>query len=185
MILEEWQGYLLTIIGNKIYLADSRQFAQVNEHLEYEWYYFEFNQNITSAVVKNDVLYLCTQEQVKEQGVLTNKYRIYTLTDTSEAREVKSYWTTLEDEFKYPQYQKITNKKGCVVDAEGKKIKVYAKTDKGEMTLIKEFKNVERYLVPRIKKKKWKSIQLKFESNTPFSLYSSTLESYVGSYIKR
>lgn len=183
MILEEWEGYLLTIIDNKIYLADSRQYSQVNDHYEYEWFYFEFDSKITGTQVKDGVLYLCVEETDKNGNV---SYKIYTLTDSSTGREVKAYWTTIEDEFNYPQYQKITNKKGCVVDIEGEAVSIYAKADNKGFDLIKTFKQIPKgYVVPRIKKKKWKSIQLKFYSEKPFQLYSSTLESYVGSYIKR
>lgn len=181
MMLEEWEGYLLTVIDNKIYLADSRAYSEVNEHYEYEWYYLEFKQHITSTRVKNGVLYLCTKETISGE----EKYRIYTLTNTSDTREVEAYWSTLSDEFGYPQYQKITNKKGCVVDLDGQEVTIYAKVDNKNFDLIKTYKNIKGYVVPRIKKKKWKSIQLKFYSKKPFSLYSSTLESYIGSYIKR
>ena len=68
---------------------------------------------------------------------------------------------------------------------EGEEITVYVKTDNKDFDLIKTYKNTKGYVVPRIKKKKWKSIQLKFYSNYPFSLYSNTLESYVGNYLKR
>ena len=50
---------------------------------------------------------------------------------------------------------------------------------------INRYKNTKGFVVARIKKKKWKSIQLKFYSTKHFGLYSSTLESYVGSYVKR
>ena len=183
MILEEWEGYLLTIIDNKIYLADSRQYSQVNDHYEYEWYYFEFDNKITGTLVKDGVLYLCAEVTDKTGN---KSYKIYTLTNMDNDRRVKAYWTTIEDEFNYPQYQKITNKKGCVVDAEGEAISIYAKTDNKGFDFIKTFRQIPKgYVVPRIKKKKWKSIQLKFYSEKPFQLYSSTLESYVGSYIKR
>jgi hypothetical protein len=185
MKIVEWEGYLLVIIDNKIYLADSRQQATVVDHLEYEWYYFEMENKITNAIVKNNILYLCTEEKVKENGQEIDKYRIYSLTNNSENRNVLAYWTTIEDEFKYPQYQKTTNKKGCVVDVEGKEIKIYAKTDNNGYELVNTLTNTKGYVVPRIKKKKWKSIQLKFESKKPFSIYSSTLEAYVGSYVKR
>lgn len=193
MQLLEWQGYLVTIIDNKMYLADSRQYSQINDHYEYEWYYFDINKTITTASVcnyeldqinKGDLI-LCTEETIKDNGNLVIKYRIYNLNNYSSTRKVENYWTTIEDEFNYPQYQKITNKKGCVVDMEGKEITVYAKTDNKEYSLIKTYTNTKGYVVPRIKKKKWKSIQLKFYSKYPFSLYSNTLESYVGNYIKR
>ena len=49
---------------------------------------------------------------------------IYKLTNTLDTRGVNSYWTTPEDEFKYPQYQKTTNKRGCVIDMTGAEVKV-------------------------------------------------------------
>ena len=170
VILEEWEGYLLAIIDNHIYLADSRG----DEYsTKYEWFYFEFDMNITSTRVKDGVLYLCSDN------------KIYSLTNTREDREVEAYWTTFDDEFKYPQYQKTTNKKGCVVDVGGSSLTISVKTDNKDYERIKVYPNKKGYIAARIKKKKWKSIQLKFSSNKPFSLYSSTLEAYVGSYVKR
>lgn len=96
-----------------------------------------------------------------------------------------SYWTTCEDEFKYPQMQKTTNKRGCVADVIGEDIDVFCKTNKEQFEKIATHKNATGYAVNRIKKKKWKSIQLKFSSNKSFELFSCTLESYIGSYIKR
>lgn len=164
-----------------MYLADSRSFATIGNHNEYEWFYFEFDKKIISTFEMNEVLYLCVEED--ENGLTKN--RIYTLTNTEQNREIEAYWTTLQDEYGYPQYQKITNKKGCVVDMEGKEITVYTKVDNKEESLIKKYQNVKGYVVPRIKKKKWKAIQLKFYSRYAFSLYSATLESYIGSYVKR
>ena len=181
MSLIEWEGYLLVIVGNKVYLADSRAMVNINNDSEYEWFYWEFDKDITSTCVKDGVLYLCTEETTK-QGI---KHVIYTLTNAKDTREVESYWCTLADEFKYPQYQKTTNKKGCVVDMEGAEVTISTKIDNNEFTKINTYKNIKGYVVARIKKKKWKSIQLKFSSSKPFSLYSSTLEAYVGSYCKR
>lgn len=166
--LVEWQGYLLVITGNHIYLADSREKTSMNDHWEYEWFYWEMSENITYAATINGKLYLCSDTKMYE---LKNK-------------DLISYWTTIEDEFNYPQYQKITNKKGCVIDIEGD-VTVSVKTDNKNFEKINEYKNKKGYVVPRIKQKKWKSIQLKFSSNKRFNLYSGTLESYVGSYIKR
>lgn len=166
MILEEWEGYLLVIIDNHIYLADS------NPELKYEWYYWQLDMNVTCTSVKDGVLYLCGDN------------KIYTLTNNKEDRTVEAYWTTLEDEFKYPQYLKTTNKKGCVVDVIGN-ITVSMKLDNDSFQKIDTYKNTKGFVVVKKKKKKWKSIQMKFSSNTPFSLYSSTLESWVGGYVKR
>ncbi len=171
LILEEWEGYLLVIIDNHVYLADSREMATQNNHVEYEWFYWEFDMNITSTRVKDGVLYLCSEN------------KIYSLTkrDTN----INAYWTTFDDEFSRPQYQKTTNKKGCVADVGGSSITVSVKTDNKDYETIKVYPNTKGYIAARIKKKKWKSIQLKFSSNKPFSLYSSTLEAYIGSYVKR
>lgn len=173
MILEEWEGYLLVIIDNKVYLADSRAMFTNENHNEYEWFYWELSKNITCTQVKDGVLYLGTAEG------------IYKLTNTSDTRAVNSYWTTPEDEFKYPQYQKTTNKRGCVIDMVGSEVKVSVKTDNNNFEDIATYNNVKGYVVSRIKKKKWKSIQLKFSSNKPFGLKSNTLEAYVGGYVKR
>ena len=172
MILEEWEGYLLVIVDNKVYLADSRAMVVNQNHNEYEWFYWELDKNITCTKVHNGVLYLGTAEG------------IYTLTNNGD-REIESYWTTTEDEFNYGQYQKTTNKRGCVIDMEGSSITVSTKIDNGEFETIDTYENVKGYVVSRIKKKKWKSIQLKFSSNKPFSLYGSTLEAYIGGYLKR
>lgn len=173
MLLEEWEGYLLIIIDNKIYLADSRKMFTNETHAEYEFFYWELPVNITCTNVEDGILYLGT-----ENG-------IYSLTNNLDTREVNSHWTTPQDEFKYPQYQKTTNKRGCVVDMSGTEIKISVRTDNNEFEDINTYNTTKEYVVARIKKKKWKSIQLKFSSTKPFKLYSSTLESYVGGYVKR
>lgn len=173
MLLEEWQGYLLIIIDNKVYLADSRSMFKNENHSEYEFFYWELSKNITCTKVKDGILYLGTEDG------------IYTLTDNSDDRIVSSHWTTPQDEFNYPQYQKTTNKRGCVIDMSGTEITVSTKIDNKEFEEINTYNTQKDYVVSRIKKKKWKSIQLKFSSTKPFELFSNTLEAYVGGYIKR
>ena len=176
MILQEWEGYLLVIIDNKIYLADSRCLYTNQNHNEYEWFYWELDKNIQSAAVKNGILYLCTVAE-------NDKSVIYTLTKAD--AEIESYWTTCMDGCGYPQMQKITNKRGCVVDMTGEKLKLEVRTDKEEFELVDTFINTKDYIVPRIKKKKWKDIQLKLSSDKPFGLERIYMECYIGSYIKR
>ena len=176
MILQEWEGYLLVIIDNKIYLADSRCLYTNQNHNEYEWFYWELDKNIQSAAVKDGVLYLCSVAE-------DDKSAIYTLTKTD--AEIESYWTTCMDGCGYPQMQKITNKRGCVVDMTGEKVKLEVRTDKEEYEEVDTFINTKDYIVPRIKKKKWKDIQLKLSSDKPFGLERIYLECYIGSYIKR
>jgi hypothetical protein len=170
MILVEWEGYLIVIVGNKAYLADSRATYTNETHYEYEWFYWEFDKNITCAKVNKCVLYLGTDDG------------IYTLTDNE--GNLESYWVTPKDKFKHPQFVKTTNKRGCVVEATGD-ISVYTKIEKTDFEFIGSYENIEDYFVSRIKRKKFKDIQLKFYSNTRFSLETATLECFVGGYTKR
>ena len=170
MILEEWEGYLMVIVDNKVYLADSRATLTYENSKEYEWFYWELNRKVTCTKVHNRILYLGTEE-----GVCS-------LTDNE--KDVESYWITPKDKFKYPQKQKTSNKRGCVVEATGD-IAVYAKVEDTDFELIGEYENVTDYFVSRIKRKKFKDIQLKFHSKTRFSLETATLECFIGGYIKR
>lgn len=170
MLLEEWEGYLFAFIGDKAYLADSRATFQNENHMEYDWFYFEMEQEVTCTRVKDGVLYLGT-----ERG-------IYTLTDYES--DLESYWVTPKDKFKAAQKLKTTNKRGCVAEATGD-ISVYVKTEDTDFELIGTHEAVTDYFVSRIKRKKWKDIQLKFHSNTRFSLETATLEAFIGGYIKR
>jgi hypothetical protein len=157
-------------MGKKCFVADSRGKFSNNDHYEYEWFYWEFDKTITCATVYDGELYLGADNS------------IYTLSDYEGA--VESYWVTPKDKFKYPQYQKTTNKRGCVVEATGD-ISISVKTDKTDFELIGEYTNILDYFVSRIKRKKFKDIQLKFHSNTRFSLETATLECFIGAYIKR
>lgn len=168
-VLVEWQGYLLIFMGTHCYLADSRGKWTNADHLEYEWFYWEMEEEISYAAVLGDKLYLCS-----ENG-------IYTL-DGEE--NINSYWTTARDTFENPNMQKITNKKGCILNADGN-VTVSVKVDDGQDQQIGEYTNMSTYVVPRIKKKKWKNIQFKFSSSTPINIYSFVIQSYVGSYVKR
>lgn len=170
MCLAEWEGYLLVFIDNKVYLADSRAVFTNEDHYEYDWFYWELSKNITCATVDKGVLYLGTADGV------------YTLTDYESA--VESYWVTPKDKFKYPQKLKTTNKRGCVVEATGD-ISVYAKLEDTEFEPIGTYENITDYFVSRIKRKKFKDLQLKFYSPTRFSLETVTIEAFLGGYIKR
>lgn len=170
MQLAEWEGYLLIFIDNKVYLADSRAMFEKETHIEYDFFYWELSKNITCTCVHNGILYLGTDDGV------------YTLTDNES--NVESYWTTPKDKFNYPHKLKTTNKRGCTVEATGD-ISVYAKTEKKEFELIGTYENITDYFVSRIKRKKFKDLQLKFYSDKRFSLETASLEVFVGAYIKR
>lgn len=170
MILEEWEGYLMIFIGDKVYLADSRGTFANGNHIEYEFFYWQMKKKVTCTNVHKGILYLGTDDGV------------YTLTDTKS--NVESYWTTPIDKFENPHHQKTSNKRGCVVEATGD-ITVSAKTDKTGWEEIGKYENITDYFTSRIKRKKFKDIQLKFSSDTRFSLETATLECFVGGYIKR
>jgi hypothetical protein len=170
MILEEWEGYLMVFIGTKVYLADSRTAFTNEGHIEYEWFMWDLGVTVRSARVHDGVLYVGTKDGV------------YTLTDNEAI--VESYWVTPKDKFKSANRQKTSNKRGCVAEATGD-ITVYAKTDKTDFELIGTYENVDDKFVSRIKRKKFKDIQLKFYSKTRFSLETVSLECFLGGYIKR
>lgn len=170
MILEEWEGYLFVIIGNKVFLADSRAMLTNENHSEYEWFCWELDKEITSARTHGGELYLGSADG------------IYTLSDLT--KDIESYWVTPLDKFGAPSKLKTTNKRGCVVEATGD-ISVYAKLEDTEFELIGSYTDITDYFVSRIKRKKFKDIQLKFHSQTRFSLETATLECFIGGYIKR
>lgn len=222
MTLVEYEGYLLVLIDNKVYLADSRQKVSNLDHIEYEWFYWELNENIQNAIEHNGILYLCSNSKsiIDSNGYIkytdgTNYYwydrnsnkvydknyvekdieienftivktsGIYTLTNENKDRNVYSYWTTLEDDFSYPQMLKTTNKRGFKTDVSGNKIKIDVKTDNNDFEELGTYLNTKGYIVSKLKRKKWNKIQLRFSSDLPFGLYAVTLESYIGSYVKR
>ena len=171
MVLAEWEGYLLVFIGDKCYAADSRTAFTNEGHVEYDWFYWEMEKKVTSATVYNGVLYLGTDDGV------------YTLNDWE--CDMESWWTTPLDKFNNPHHQKTTNKKSCTVEATGKEISVFAKTNRdADFVLLDTFANVTDAFSCRIKVKKFKDVQLKFYSPKRFSLESATLECYIGGYLK-
>jgi hypothetical protein len=106
------------------------------------------------------------------------------LQQTDDGANFESYWVTPKDKFKSGFKLKTTNKRGCVAEATGD-ISVYVKTEDTDFEFIGKYENVTDYFVSRIKRKKFKDIQLKFYSDTSFSLETVTLECFVGGYIKR
>ena len=99
--------------------------------------------------------------------------------------DLYSYWTTKQDDLGYPQLLKTTNKKGFVTDVDGQQVSILTRLDNNDFEHLTTLTNTKGYVVTKIKKKKWKTIQIKFESESPFGIYETTLESYIGSYVKR
>ena len=131
MELVEWEGYLLVIIDNKIYLADSKQKVQNDDHVEYEWFYWEMAKKIKTAKVHNDILYLCSEEDfvINELG-----YKKYT-------DGTNIYW-----------YDEVNNK---VYDNEGNESQVLIETLTAVMqseiyTLTDTSSNVKSYWTTKL-----------------------------------
>ena len=131
MELVEWEGYLLVIIDNKIYLADSKQKVQNDDHVEYEWFYWKMAKKIKTATVHNDILYLCSEEDFVRNELGYKKY-----TDGTNI-----YW-----------YDEVNNK---VYDNEGNKSQVLIETLTAVMqseiyTLTDTSSNVKSYWTTKL-----------------------------------
>lgn len=170
MVLAEWEGYLFAFIGKKVYLADSRAMFQNGNHGEYEWFYWELERPVNCTYVLDGILYLGCEDG------------IYTMDDTD--ADVEAYWVTAKDKFNAPHKLKTTNKRGCVGEASGD-VTVLAKTEDTGFEEVSRYEDVDDYFVCRLKRKKFKDLQLKFYSDTRFSLETVTLECFIGGYIKR
>ena len=91
MVLAEWEGYLLVIIDDIVYLANSREMVANNDHNEYEWFYWKLAKKIRATNVHNDKLYLCS---VAENVYDDNGYIKYT-------DGLNFYWYDSENEIVY------------------------------------------------------------------------------------
>ena len=199
--MAEWQGYLLILVGNKIFLADSRQkFSSLNS-FEYEWFYWDLphcNANILKEY--NGNLYIGAKDG-----------SIFYVNGTNDNEEtIESYWTTPMDNFGYGNQLKTTNKRGGIAKIKTMPngvVKVAKRTDKtNEYNYVTEksskgfdFNNIDfnnftfttsnqSYLVIKIKEKKVNEISLKFysdEKDKPFGIYSTIFETFIGGYVKK
>lgn len=199
--MTEWKGYLLILIHNKVFLADSRQKFANADNFEYEWYYWNlFHINISILKEYEGKLYLGADDG-----------SIFVVEGTNDDGEViQSYWTTVMDNFGYTNQLKTTNKRGGIVKVKtipNGLVKIAKKTDKmNEYSYVTQksangfsFVNVDfrnftfitsnqSYVVIKIKEKKINEMSLKFysdELDKPFGIYSATSEAFVGGYVKK
>ena len=198
--MTEWNGYLMILVDNHIFLADSRQKYQGINGIEYEWYYWDIG-NSLPAILKEyrGSLYIGSTDG-----------SIYIFQGTNDDGEtIISYWTTPMDSFGYYNMLKTTNKRGGIARIKtipNGRIKIAERTNKRDEKFITsksasgfdfsdiDFSNFEfttkneSYIVYKIKEKKFLNISLKFysdELDKPFGLYSAVLEAFVGGYVKR
>ena len=184
--LAEYKGYLVCLVGSKMFLADSRNlYEKTAGKAEYEWFYWELPNNINYITEYQNDLYLAngngevfilngTTDQSIVEGTLTNV-------------DIQSKWTTTRDTFGYDSYRKITNKRGGTASVKvmnNNAITLKTKTELRDNT-IGTYSDTKGYIVYRVKEKKFKWIQLEFSSNQPFGLFSCTIEAFIGGYVKR
>lgn len=197
--MTEWNGYLLILVDNQIFLGDIRQVFQNTNGYEYEWYYWKFNENITLIKEYKGNLYIGT-----ENG------SIFIVEGTNDnGNIINSYWTTPMDNFGVGNHLKTTNKRGGIAKIKtipNGKIKISERASKKDEKFITsksatgfDFANMdfsnfafttrdESYIVYKIKEKKFMELSLKFysdELDKPFGLYKAIIEAFVGGYIKR
>lgn len=199
--LTEYKGYLLILVNDKVFLADSRQKYSSLDSFEYEWFYWNFS-NANPNILKeyNDDLYI---------GAKDGSIFIVDGTNDNE-NAINSYWTTPMDNFGYNNMVKTTNKRGGLAKIKtipNGIIKIARRTDKsdeyrytteksatGFSFLNIDFSNFsfitsnKSYLIYKIKEKKINEISLKFysdEKDKPFGLHSAVIEAFVGGYVKK
>lgn len=199
--MEEWEGYLLILVGNELYLADSRQKTAYLTSFGYEWYRWnisEANPNVLKEY--NGSLYIGAKDG-----------SIYSVKGTNDdGVAIESYWTTPMDNFGYPNHYKTTNKRGGIAKLrtmQNGTVKMAIKTDKMPTYRFMmeksisgfDFNNIDfsnfsfittgnNYLIYKIKQKKIKEISLKIYSdklNKPFGVFQMTLEAFIGGYTKK
>lgn len=198
--LVEWRGYLLILVDNYVFLADSRQKYQGINGLEYEWYLWSIEHSNPSVL----------KEYKGELYIGSKDGSIYLLDGTNDdGNVIYSYWTTPMDSFGYSNTLKTTNKRGGVARIKtipNGKIKIAERTNKRDERFITsksstgfDYTNMDydnfayttkndNYIVYKIKEKKFITISLKFysdEIDKPFGLHGAILEVFVGGYVKR
>lgn len=176
--IAEYRGYLMCLVDSKVFLADSRNlYEKTQNKAEYEWFYWELPFDINYITEYQNDLYLGNEdgEVFILEGITDNETDIF------------SKWTTAKDTFKYDSYRKITNKRGgtaSVKQMDNDAITLKTRTEIRENE-IGTYNDEKGYIVYRVKEKKWKWLQLEFSSNKPFGLFSCTLETFIGGYVKR
>ena len=130
MILVEYEGYLLVIIKDKIYLADSRAMFTNENHNEYEWFYWNIDIEPTCAVVYNGELWLGSKQGIFKIGKASENNKEISMKKDEEERYFIDGVT--KQETGAESYKTVTGKEILIEDGENNKgleIKV-----KGEST---------------------------------------------------
>lgn len=156
----EWNGYLVSLVNNHLYLADSRQVWRGTRGYEYEWYFWEFNEefftyagNINAILsVDNKLLIgtengrICVLDETYIYDSIRNNAQQGIIDEGDESLITKcniySCWQTPFDIFGDTNNLKTTNKRGGVAKIKtipNGKIKVAVQTNRKEEKFIKEY----------------------------------------------
>ena len=171
-------------IDRLAYFSESKEFISRSDSLgsstfttPNNCYYIRFNVwNNTGEFATNTMI---------EEGTEPTEYEPYE--EIQVILDIQSKWTTPKDTLGYDSYRKITNKRGgtaSVKTMNNDSITLKTKTELRNNT-IGTYDDTKGYIVYRIKEKKFKWIQLEFSSTKPFGLFSCTLETFIGGYVKR
>ena len=119
MILVEYEGYLLVIIKDKIYLADSRAMFTNENHNEYEWFYWNIDIEPTCAVVYNGELWLGSKQGIFKIGKASENNKEISMKKDEEERYFIDGVT--EQETGAESYKTATGKEILIEDGENNK----------------------------------------------------------------
>lgn len=195
-----WNGYLMILVDDKVFLADSRQKYADGNAFQYEWFFWHLPCNPRVIHEYEGSLYIGAEDG-----------KIYVLEGTNDNGEIiESYWTTPLDNFGYVNRLKTTNKRGAIAKirlTQNGEVNIARKTNKESDYIFTKkqyltgfsFNNInfnefrftsvnQNYIVFKIKEKKFNEISIKVFSNKlnkPIALYSITIEAFVGGYIRR
>lgn len=119
MILVEYEGYLLVIIKDKIYLADSRAMFTNENHNEYEWFYWDIDIEPTCAVVYNGELWLGSKQGIFKIGKASENNKEISMEKDEEERYFIDGVT--KQETGTENYKIVTGKEILIEDGENNK----------------------------------------------------------------
>lgn len=157
LVMVDWKGYLVCLVNNHFYLADSRQvFQGVSGNIEYEWYYWQFDESIsedsgsygfiqlfgdiTTMLSYNGDLIIGTSK-----GYIFNFDKRVTIDakrDTFRGYKIYSCWYMPRDIFGDTNNLKTTNKRGGVAKIKtipNGKVKVAVETNRKPNKEVKTY----------------------------------------------
>lgn len=202
-----WKNYLLIMVGEKMYLADSRQKFSSGGSFEYEWYLWDSLGTYDESGVFGEACALAAEGDLLMFGCENGDICAFEGTNDN-GKAINAYWCTPQDVFGSISRVKTVSKKGGVAvikRIQNGLLKVAASTDKQSfcdvcraVTEGFSFKRVKfaemnfgtgsrGSVCFKVKRRNIWQMQLKFysdEKDKPFGLFEATLEYKTGKYFK-